>query len=291
MKRWMLNVLTVFFACVFLVSAVVLGKYLWDSYSQKQREEQLAQMVDRPQTRPTRPIQTEPPGTEPTEPEEHVPVTEPTEPPETEPAFEYEQVVTETGETVEVLRDYAEVFRVNQDLVGWIQIPGTKIDYPVMQTPDSVDYYLKRDFNGQYSRHGCIYVRESCDVFAPSDNVTIYGHRMKDGSMFFGLTEYINEAYFRENRYIYFDTLREYHTYEILSVFITTASTGQGFRYHAFENAQTPGEFADFVDTCKELALYETGVSAEYGDKLITLSTCDYSVTNGRLVVVAKRID
>ena len=291
MKRWILNILIVIFAGVFLVSAGVLGKYIWDSAAQRRKEQEMAQLVDRPQTRPTPPPETVPPETTvPSASGETAPSTEPTEPVETEPPYEYEEVVTESGETVRILKDYAELFRLNNDLVGWIQIPDTKIDYPVMQTPDSEDYYLHRDIYGDYSRHGTIYVRESCDVFAPSDNVTIYGHRMKDGSMFFGLTEYIKEEYYKEHKYIYFDTLQEYHTYEIMSVFITSASLGKGFRYHAFETALSPEDFYDFVDTCLELSLYDTGVTAELGDKFITLSTCDYSVTTGRLVVVAKRI-
>ena len=292
MKRWMLNVLTVFFAGVFLVSAGVLGKYMWDSHEQKLREEKISQMVDRPQVRPSVPVQTAPAQTTPAQ-------TQSSEPGETEapeetipygPVYEYVDVVTEKGETVRVLMDYADLFSSNNDMVGWIQIPNTKINYPVMQKPESVDYYLKRDFYGNYSRHGCIYIRESCDMLEPSDNITVYGHRMKDGSMFFGLTAYTDEEYYHENKYIYFDTLTEYHTYEILAVFITSASVGRGFRYHAFENAEAPEDFDSYVKTCKELSLYETGVTAQYGDKLITLSTCDYSVTNGRLVVVAKRI-
>lgn len=283
MKRWMFNVLIVFFAAVFLVSAGVLVKYLWDSQAQKQQQSQLVQLVNRTETRPPLPEVTVPDATDPAAPEET------TVPQETVPPLE-EVEDPETGETVLVLRDYAELYRVNNDLVGWIQIPGTEIDYPVMQTPDSADYYLHRDFYKEYSRHGTVYARESCDIFTPSDNITIYGHRMKDGTMFAGLTAYTEEDFFREHRYIYFDTLTEYHTYEILSVFITTATKGQGFRYHAFENAADAAEFDDFVETCKDLSLYDTGVTAQYGDKLITLSTCDYSLTNGRLVVVAKRI-
>lgn len=287
MKRWMLNVLTVFFAVVFLVSAGVLGKYLWDSHAQKQKQDEISQLVDRPQTRPTGTAPTEPVQTEPGQTEE---MTQPTQPEETEPPIEYEQVVNEAGETVRVLKDYAEVYRLNNDLVGWIQIPGTIIDYPVMQKSDSVDYYLHRDIYKEYSRHGTIYVREACDVNIPSDAITIYGHRMKDGSMFAGLTAYIEEEFYKENKYIYFDTLTEYHTYEIISVFITSAHVGKGFRYHVLDMARDAAEFEEYVDTCKDLALYETGVTAEYGEKLIVLSTCDYSVRNGRLVVVAKRI-
>ena len=285
MKRWLRIVLIIAFAAVFLASGFFLGRYFIDSRKQKNTYDALAQIMEQAKPAPTEDKTPHVPG----------PATDPEDPDAvTEPQPDDNQLVTVhdpvTDQPLQVLPELAELYLMNPDLAGWIAIEGTNINYPVMHTPDRPDYYLYRDFFRKDSVHGCIYMREAC-ASSISDNLVIYGHRMKDGSMFFGLTEYINEAYFRENRYIYFDTLREYHTYEILSVFITTASTGQGFRYHAFENAQTPGEFADFVDTCKELALYETGVSAEYGDKLITLSTCDYSVTNGRLVVVAKRID
>lgn len=285
MKRWMFTVLIIFFAGVFLTSAGVLGKYFWDSYIQRRQQDQIVDMVDRPATRPaiaptaasvpeqtTAPTESAPP-TETTAPYEYVTVTDPV-----------------TGQTRQIMQEYEELYLLNPHLVGWIQIPGTAVNYPVLQNSAETDYYLYKDIYREYSRHGSIYVRESCDVFAPSDNVTIYGHKMKDGSMFAALNDYEDKAFFEDHRFIYFDTLEQYHTYEVLSVFITTAVKGQGFRYHAFENAADAGEFDSFVETCKALSLYDTGVSAQYGDKLICLSTCNYNIDNGRLVVVAKRI-
>ena len=87
-----------------------------------------------------------------------------------------------------------------------------------------------------------------------------------------------------------FDTLMEHHTYEVIAVFTTTASKGQGFNYHHFIDADSPEEFDEYIADCKIRALYDTGVTATYGDKLITLSTCEYSQKNGRFAVVAKRI-
>ena len=185
--------------------------------------------------------------------------------------------------------EYVLPYQKNPDLVGWMTIDGTPINYPVMQTPDRVDYYLHRNFEKKESSHGCLYVRESCDVFAPSDNLTIYGHHMKDGSMFASLDEYRKMEFWEEYPEIQFDTLYARQTYTIFAVFKTTASVGEGFSYHRFEDAEDEAEFNEFVSTCKKLSFYDTGITPEYGDKMITLSTCEYSQDNGRLVVVAVR--
>lgn len=204
-----------------------------------------------------------------------------------------ETVVAPDGTVEEkiVLPEYASIYEQNNHLVGWISIEDTKINYPVMQTPDSVDYYLYRNFQQKKSSRGCLYVRESCDVNAPSDNVTIYGHNMKDGSMFGNLERYKKQSYWEQHRYIQFDTIYEHHTYEIFAVFKTTASIDEGFPYHRFADAADAAEFDAFVATCRELAFYDTGIVPEYGDKLICLSTCEYSQSNGRFVVVAVRKD
>lgn len=195
----------------------------------------------------------------------------------------------ENGNPV-MLPEYEALYKLNPDLVGWIRIENTIINYPVMQTPDYVDYYLKKDFNGKYSSRGCIYVREVCDVFEPSDNLTIYGHRMRDGSMFASLHKFTVKSFWETNNLITFDTLYEYHTYQIFAVFKTSATLNQGFSYHLFVDADDEAEFDEFIATCKELALYDTGITPVYGDKIICLSTCDYTYDNGRLVVAAVRI-
>lgn len=199
---------------------------------------------------------------------------------------------SKTGNLDQVMRKYAKIYEQNSDLVGWLEIPGTEINYPVMLNPDTADYYLYRNFSGEESRHGCLFAQEQSDPLAPSDNITIYGHNMKDGSMFAGLMDYKKEDFYKSHKTIVFDTVHEEHTYEIVSVFVTTVSIGEGFHYYKFINAANEEEFNTFVTKCKKLSLYDTGVSAEYGDKLISLSTCEYNYepVNGRLVVVAKRI-
>lgn len=199
---------------------------------------------------------------------------------------------TETDPTEPgMLPEYAVLYEKNDHLVGWIRIDGTVIDYPVVQTPEEPNYYLRRNFDRQDNSHGCIYVNENCDVNEPSDNVTIYGHFMKDGSMFADLGNYTDPDYWEEHKYIQFDTLTERRTYEIFAIFRTTASVGEGFEYHNFINASSEEDFDWFIRQCKTLDIYDTGITPEYGDKIICLSTCEYTMVNGRLVVAAVLID
>ncbi len=198
--------------------------------------------------------------------------------------------VTETAEEGGMLPGYKELYEMNPDVVGWLKLPGTELDYAVMQTPDRTDYYLYRDFNKAESQRGSIYAREVCDINEPSDNITLYGHNMADGSMFASLNAYVSKTAWEENSLIFFDTLTEYHTYKIFAVFKTSANVGAGFSYHQFVDAANEQEFNEFVTTCKNLSFYDTGVTPVYGDKMICLSTCEYTLVNGRLVVAAVRI-
>lgn len=192
----------------------------------------------------------------------------------------------------DILPEYREAYFLNNDLVGWITIPGTDINYPVVQTgEDNPNYYLKRDFYKESSSWGCIYAREACDVFTPSDNVVLYGHHMNDGSMFAQLDNFKKKEFWEEHQTFSFDTIYEHHTYQIIAVFKTSANLNQGFSYHTFNTAKSEEEFNEFVETVHDLQFYDTGVTAEYGDMLLTLSTCEYTLSNGRFVVVAKRID
>ena len=184
--------------------------------------------------------------------------------------------------------EYGELYLKNTDMVGWLSIAGTTLNYPVMQTPNEPNYYLKRNFEKEYSDLGTPYIQENCDL-ASSDNLVIYGHHIKGGKMFGALEDYKSQSFYEEHKTIQFDTLTQRGEYEIIAVFKTVAYSSQGFRYYDFVNAENEDEFNAYIQKCKELALYETGVTAEYGDRLITLSTCEYSAQNGRLVVVAKK--
>ena len=189
-----------------------------------------------------------------------------------------------------ILEEYRDFYAANSDMVGWISIPQCGIDYPVMQTPGNSNYYLYRGFDGKYSAWGCIYAREVCDIFTPCDNVVLYGHHMEDGSMFASLDKYKKKSFWQENQTFTFDTLYEHHTYQVIAVFKTSANLGEGFSYHVFNTAANEEEFNEYIRTVHSLQFYDTGVTAEYGDLLLTLSTCEYTLNNGRFVVVAKRI-
>ena len=279
MKRVIYYGLIVLFAVVFLVCAWNLGSYYLDALENDSHFSALAQIVEDAKNEPQPTVYYTRPDSAPEATED--PSLEPDTP--TLPEFE--------SDPETVLPEYARLYLRNPDMVGWIRIEGTAINHPVMQTPSYANYYLYKNFDKQYSNFGSVYAKEECDVFTPSDNVTLYGHSMYSGSMFHDLHKYLDRDFWAEHRYITFDSLLEHRTYEIIAVFATTASVGEGFRYHTFINAANEEEFNEFISTCKELAYYDTGVTAQYGDKLLTLSTCEYTHTNGRLVVVAKLIE
>lgn len=181
----------------------------------------------------------------------------------------------------------------NSDMVGWILIEDTNIDYPVMQTPADPNYYLKHDFERNYTDYGCPFMQADCDALAPSDNLIIYGHNMKDGSMFADLSKYRSKDFWQSHKTVRFDTARGSCAYEIFAVIHTTvqADATDAFPFYRFVNAVAPEDFADYVSACQSRVLYDTGISAEYGDKLLTLSTCDNITDDGRLLVIAKQTE
>lgn len=179
----------------------------------------------------------------------------------------------------------------NSDMVGWIQIEDTNIDYPVMQTPTDPTYYLKHNFEKNYTDYGCPFMQAGCDVLRPSDNLIIYGHNMKDGSMFADLAKYRSKDFWQSHKTVWFDTALGSCAYEIFAVIHTTvqADATDAFPFYLFVDAASPEEFADYVSACQARALYDTGISAEYGDKLLTFSTCDNITDDGRLLVIANK--
>lgn len=205
----------------------------------------------------------------------------------------------------EMLFDMKELYGQNSDLIGWLYVDDTNIDYPVMQTPEDENYYLDRDFQKNYNSNGSLIMdtdsvvgsvtvaNDYTDGTKPGTNLIIHGHNMKNGNMFGNLDKYRDINYEKEHNIIKFSSLYEEREYEVISVFLSQVylkTQTDVFKYYQFFQADTEKEFANFYDNIKELALYDTGVSAEFGDEFITLSVCTYHVENGRLVVVAKRI-
>ncbi len=183
---------------------------------------------------------------------------------------------------------YKDVYKKNNDFIAWLSIDDTNINYPVMQTIDNPNYYLRKGFDKAYSPYGVPYIQEDCDI-ASSYNLIIYGHNTDNGSMFYDLTKYLDEDFYLKHKIIKFDTLDEFGEYGVFVVFKT--SIKDGFPYYEYVNGGIE-EFSDYISICKNLALYDTNVEVTYGDRLITLSTCEhYYESDGRIVVVAKKID
>ena len=263
MKKNFYRILLAALAIIFLLSGWKLVSYYRDGRRTQNRYDELAAMVQQ-----TQPPENTTAATEPSSTQADVP-----------------EVTTEPQPDDGILPEYRELLAYNPDLVGWLVIEGTEINYPVVQTPDQPEYYIDRDFDGELNEHGCLFADGNCDV-ENSDNVTIYGHHMNDGTMFGSLLQYDKHEYWKAHPVILFDTLTEHRRYEIFAVFRTTASIGQGFPYHRFIDAATEEEFDQFVAQCKALSVYETGIEPEFGEQLISLSTCEYSQHNGRYVVV-----
>ncbi|MCM1088751.1 MAG: class B sortase [Muribaculaceae bacterium] len=192
-------------------------------------------------------------------------------------------------EEMQILPQFRALYEINPDLVGWLTIEGTEIDYPVVSCAED-DYYLSHNFYREEDKYGCLFVREYAGINPPGTNIVIYGHSMKDGSMFGSLEDYKREEFFWAHSRISFDTLYEDRIYEVMAVFPSRVYEEEDvFKYYRFYQADTEEEFQDFYDNVKKLSLYDTGVVAEFGDTFITLSTCAYHEENGRFVVVAKR--
>ena len=264
MKRNMMIVLAAAFAAIFLFSGVMLWQDYRDQEASAEVFDNVADLIVE-ETQPATESCAEVAGTQPAE--------------SMEPA----------AAEMTAYEKYAAVYAQNNDFVGWLCIEGTSINYPVMQTPEEPNYYLKRAFDRSYSDYGVPYVQENC-ALGISDNIVIYGHNMSNGSMFADLCRYEKKSFWEEHPIIHFDTLSGYAEYEIVTVFKTIAYSQEGFKYYHFVDAESEADFDSFLAQCRELELYDTGVDAEYGDHLITLSTCEYSRKNGRMVIVAKKI-
>lgn len=192
-----------------------------------------------------------------------------------------------------ILSKFVNLYKRNNDFMGWLTIEGTVIDYPVMQSMYDEEYYLRRDFDKEYSYAGTLFIDTSCNVEKPSDNIIIYGHHMNTGKMFHELEEYDDEDYYEKHKFITFDTIYGSGTYEVIAAYRTKIYDEDytGFKYYEFFDARDSVEFENYVSNSKSLTPYNIEASAKYGDSLITLSTCAYHTENGRFVVVARKME
>lgn len=199
------------------------------------------------------------------------------------------EIVEENIENQEERKiDINKLYEENKDIVGWLKIDNTTINYPIMQNINDPNYYLHRDFYKNYSSYGTPYMAKQCNL--NSDNIVIYGHHMKNNKMFGELEKYKSKDFYNNHKIITFTTLEKEYSYEIFAVFKTTVYTKNTFRYYENINFENKKMYDDFINICKDKSLYQTGIEIKDKEKLITLSTCEYSNKNSRLVIVARKI-
>lgn len=203
-----------------------------------------------------------------------------------------------------ILVKYAKLYEANPDFVGWLTIEDTHIDYPVMQTPEDEEYYIKRDFNKDYASYGALFVdgESRLGIYNPeknsydipyTSNVIIYGHNMNAGTMFHDLVKYEDEDFYNSHKTFKFDTIYEEGTYEVIAAFRSEIydEDSTNFKYYSFIDTYDSEVFGNYIKNIKALNTYNIDATAEYSDTLVTLSTCAYHTDNGRFVVIAKKIN
>lgn len=207
---------------------------------------------------------------------------------------EVQQVQPEQSNQVnkpEVLAEYASLYATYPDLIGWLRITDTQINLPVMQTTDN-EYYLNKGIDGSEDKNGTLFLDYRADARMPSTNLIIYGHNMRSGAMFGELKKYLDENFTLDHRMIQFDTIYEKRSYEIIAVCLSAVGYQDepGTKYYDFIEAQSTEDLNAFLETVRGCAVYDKTQDVTLSDSLLTLSTCNSYVEDGRLFVVAKKI-
>lgn len=207
-----------------------------------------------------------------------------------------EETSDEQKQLPEILPEYQEIYAENEDLVGWLEIDGTVINYPVLQSDSEEDsqFYLTHSFAKKKDKNGSLFMDYRNDFVDRDTNIIIYGHNMKSGAMFGTLKKYLEKGYLEKHPKIRFDTIYERGTYEVIGAFLSEVSYQDEytFRYYNFLNANNESEFEAFCVNVMQLdALKKGTLDAKYGDQLLTLSTCSSYTDEGRMFIIAKRIE
>lgn len=255
-KRRKQRKLVIVLTCIAVVLAILLGVMLF--------------LISRREV-PTPTVPTTVPTTAPTVPTE---TTEPTEP------------------APEMLENMAELYAQNPDIVGWIRMEDTLLDYAVMHTPDDEEKYLRTSFDGHFSVAGVPFIDKDCSVDPESDNLIIYGHNMGNGTAFACMNYYGDVKYWEKHPTVYYSTLYEERTYEVFSAFLDHVyfNYEDVFKFYEFVDYEDEEDFARIMEILKDKAMYDTGVEPEYGDKFITMVTCSSHEADGRFVVVLRQV-
>lgn len=248
-KKW-LTVIQVLLILIFACCGGYVGKYFYNAHKAQAEYDELKKIVD-----------------------EHT---------STDAMGNYEEKLAENG----MLEQYYELYSKNNDMVGWLNIPDTVVDYPVVQAKDN-DFYLHKDFYKNYQFCGIPFI--DYQSAQTSFNSVIYAHNMKNGSMFAAVAKYEDKNYYNTHKIINYDTLYKKGRYEVIAAFATTVGSKNEFKYYEYADIEDESGFNEYLNKVKAVSFYNTGVTAEYGDNLITLSTCAYHTSNERFVVVARK--
>lgn len=188
---------------------------------------------------------------------------------------------------------YEDLLSMNSDMIGWISIENTQLNYPVMQTKEDEEFYLRRNFEKEYEFRGTLFTNKEADFSTTNDNVIIYGHNMDDGTMFGTLRKYMSKDFFNTHKFITFETISSSSIYKIIYVIKTVDNNEHPLYidYSNFFKINNEDTFNHQIDLYESASLYKATETTKFGDELLTLSTCEYSHKNGRLVIIAKKIN
>ena len=259
-------------ALVFLLSAFVFASSLVSGWYDSRRQQELLASL---QTETIAPPETSKPTTT---------TRKATETTATEPA-KTETTTSETQVNRPTKIDFKSLQEKNSDTVGWIEIPGTEINYPIVKGDDN-DFYLHRDFQGEKSKSGSIFMDYRNDGDFTNRHSILYGHNMRNGSMFAGLMAYKDSAFFAQNDKIFIDMPEGRTIWQIFAAYVTTTDF-----YYIITDFPDDPSFSSFLQTIESKSSFQSTVSPVASDHLLTLSTCTYEYDDARFVVHAIRVD
>ena len=260
MKKWMYNTLIIIFALIFLGSAAALGFYYWESSQEQDRYEALSQL------RPTSPLPTTP------------------EQPD-QPAVTGPEMVTvtdpKTGAQLEIFKEFEALYGMNSDLIGWLTIPGVAVDLPVVHTPDDPEYYLRRNFDKKRQTRGCLFLDGAADPWKPSDNLTVYGHRMQDGTMFGQLLNYLDFEYLLDNQDVYIAFPEKTAHYTAVACLIVDGADNP-----IYDDIGQRGDIQHIIDYIYANTEVDPDAELSGDSSLLILSTCHRAYYSARTLLI-----
>ena len=286
-KRWTLNVILIISVVSLSVCVLLLAQYYYAGYRYRKQQKQIADMIHGSIV--SNPITTDACSSSWNSEKKELPqaVTK-------ETVELSEQPETQLEPTPSLWQEqYKTLVSANPDCAGFLEIPGTAIQFPIMLTPTEPERYLYRDFFGKNEKRGTPFL-DKATVLGESQNYIIYGHNMKDGSVFGTLPSFLDKNFCETHRLIYFNTAVSEGVYEVVAVCKTEvlARVSEEFKYYQYGGPLSQTDFEIYAESIRDMANLLFDYDVKWEDELLTLSTCYHrrSGDDGRLIVVAKRI-